>query len=103
MFCSLRRRLLRGLTADIHGCYDYFAGWSSLVARWAHNPKVGGSNPPPATNAIINLGPLKRAALFILSAHWRWTIKRCLLEWRCPNFRSNSGGLELQFGPPNEK
>ena len=24
------------------------AGWSSLVARWAHNPKVGGSNPPPA-------------------------------------------------------
>ncbi len=26
------------------------AGWSSLVARRAHNPKVGGSNPPPATN-----------------------------------------------------
>ena len=25
------------------------AGWSSLVARWAHNPKVGGSNPPPST------------------------------------------------------
>ncbi len=24
------------------------AGWSSLVARRAHNPKVGGSNPPPA-------------------------------------------------------
>ena len=31
------------------GCYDRTAGWSSLVARWAHNPKVGGSNPPPAT------------------------------------------------------
>jgi hypothetical protein len=29
--------------------YDQPAGWSSLVARWAHNPKVGGSNPPPAT------------------------------------------------------
>ncbi len=26
------------------------AGWSSLVARWAHNPKVVGSNPTPATN-----------------------------------------------------
>ena len=26
------------------------AGWSSLVARWAHNPKVVGSNPAPATN-----------------------------------------------------
>jgi hypothetical protein len=32
------------------GCYHRNAGWSSLVARWAHNPKVGGSNPPPATN-----------------------------------------------------
>src|SRR5580698_8617950 len=37
------------------GCYHRDAGWSSLVARWAHNPKVGGSNPPPATNAIIEL------------------------------------------------
>ena len=25
------------------------AGWSSLVARRAHNPKVRGSNPLPAT------------------------------------------------------
>ena len=29
------------------------AGWSSLVARQAHNLKVGGSNPSPATNLII--------------------------------------------------
>ncbi len=28
----------------------YIAGWSSLVARWAHNPEVVGSNPSPATN-----------------------------------------------------
>jgi hypothetical protein len=34
-------------------CYSLNAGWSSLVARWAHNPKVGGSNPPPATKANI--------------------------------------------------
>src|SRR5665213_1485995 len=27
----------------------YDAGWSSLVARRAHNPKVVGSNPTPAT------------------------------------------------------
>ena len=26
------------------------AGWSSKVARRAHNPEVGGSNPSPATN-----------------------------------------------------
>ena len=28
------------------------AGWSSLVARRAHNPKVVGSNPAPATNLM---------------------------------------------------
>ncbi len=28
------------------------AGWSSLVARRAHNPKVVGSNPAPATNCL---------------------------------------------------
>lgn len=27
------------------------AGWSSWLARWSHNPKVGGSSPPPATNS----------------------------------------------------
>ncbi len=30
------------------------AGWSSLVARRAHNPKVVGSNPAPATNFFQN-------------------------------------------------
>ena len=34
------------------------AGWSSLVARRAHNPKVGGSNPPPATSNFKELGLL---------------------------------------------
>ena len=29
------------------------AGWSSLEARWAHNPKVAGSNPVPAMQAQI--------------------------------------------------
>ncbi|RHZ35301.1 hypothetical protein GvMRE_IIg456 [endosymbiont GvMRE of Glomus versiforme] len=27
----------------------YDAGWRSLVTRWAHNPKIGGSSPSPAT------------------------------------------------------
>ncbi len=31
----------------------YIAGWSSLEARRAHNPKVTGSNPVPATSAQI--------------------------------------------------
>ncbi len=31
------------------------AGWSSQVARRAHNPKVAGSNPAPATNILGGL------------------------------------------------
>lgn len=31
------------------------AGWSSLAARRAHNPKVVGSNPTPATNKSLDL------------------------------------------------
>src|ERR1039458_4432383 len=49
-----------GITARAHWfdptaphCYDFYAGWSSLVARWAHNPKVAGSNPAPATKFLI--------------------------------------------------
>src|SRR5690606_16108845 len=30
-------------------CRPSVAGWSSLAARRAHNPKVAGSNPAPAT------------------------------------------------------
>lgn len=39
-----------------------------LAARWAHNPKVGGSSPPPATNEIIvlnSLYPRIQAILFV--------------------------------------
>src|SRR6188508_1211370 len=41
-------------------CYDSGssgdAGWSSPVARWAHNPKVAGSNPAPATKISSSRG-----------------------------------------------
>ena len=36
------------LRADVRLC-TADAGWSSSVARWAHNPEVTGSNPVPAT------------------------------------------------------
>jgi hypothetical protein len=39
------------------------AGWSSLVARWAHNPKVVGSNPAPATKFMMN-EPVDNDGLF---------------------------------------
>ena len=31
------------------------AGWSSSVARWAHNPEAVGSNPTPATKWSVSL------------------------------------------------
>jgi hypothetical protein len=34
--------------------YNSRAGWSSLVARRAHNPKVVGSNPTPATKKPVS-------------------------------------------------
>ena len=40
-------RARRGPTSDL--CPLIFAGWSSPVARQAHNLKVVGSNPTPAT------------------------------------------------------
>ena len=39
------------------------AGWSSLVARQAHNLKVAGSNPAPATNRRESI------KLFLLKLH----------------------------------
>ena len=36
-----------------------FAGWSSPVARRAHNPKVSGSNPLPATKTERGLQKCK--------------------------------------------
>ena len=42
------------------------AGWSSLVARRAHNPKVAGSNPAPATNKIKGLRYQAAAPSYLL-------------------------------------
>ena len=40
------------------------AGWSSLVARRAHNPKAVGSNPTPATNEKEPNGSFFISAVF---------------------------------------
>ena len=59
-----RKRGVQGLT--LGGGGDTFsvlvAGWSSLVARRAHNPKVAGSNPAPA---ICPSGRRSRAAFWL--------------------------------------
>ena len=43
------------------------AGWSSLEARRAHNPKVTGSNPVSATNSIFELVMSKAAVELLFS------------------------------------
>ena len=48
LYLSSQREPLKSKKVNI-------AGWSSLVARRAHNPKVVGSNPAPATNTINTL------------------------------------------------
>ena len=40
----------QGVGGSIPPWLTNIAGWSSLVARQAHNLKVSGSNPLPATN-----------------------------------------------------
>ena len=54
---NLRKSKKNLLTARTLGDIDseHDAGWSSLVARRAHNPKVIGSNPFPATSKIKSL------------------------------------------------
>ena len=49
--------------------FNINAGWSSLVARQAHNLKVGGSNPSPATNLAYSL-----KLDFLLSARNPFTV-----------------------------
>lgn len=50
------------------------AGWSSPVARQAHNLKAAGSNPAPATNDVIIRPeppfPLTRTAVFAFAGRW---------------------------------
>jgi hypothetical protein len=39
------------------------AGWSSLAARWVHNPKVSGSNPLPATRFLAYSSAVEQSAV----------------------------------------
>ena len=48
---------------------SFDAGWSSLVARRAHNPKVVGSNPAPATNPVLS-APNKDSTMLKKPLFW---------------------------------
>ena len=51
--------LIIGFKVLVVSWVELGAGWSSPVARWAHNPKVAGSNPAPATKFEIAVSDLE--------------------------------------------
>jgi hypothetical protein len=67
---------LHGLTSPPNAIniHVLVAGWSSLVARRAHNPKVAGSNPAPAMCVLVcgslarrtDVGPAAEAGRFFV-------------------------------------
>jgi hypothetical protein len=65
-----RQRLLSRLEAGTRPGRGYnrahAAGWSSQVARRAHNPKVAGSNPAPATQKGLEMKALPMWRVFLL-------------------------------------
>src|SRR5207244_2634180 len=69
------------------------AGWSSLVARQAHNLKAAGSNPAPATNFQAKFGDQRKLAVTdqlrkiaarnfkLRSSVAQWSSGRLLTDW----------------------
>ena len=60
--------------------YNCGARWSSLVARWAHNPKVGGSNPSRATRIPK---PAFELAFLRLERPWSDHVRLCPEKLAC--------------------
>lgn len=60
------------------------AGWSRPVARRAHNPKVAGSNPAPATNLSGGVAQMARACGSYPQCQWFESTHRhhCILAGR---------------------
>ena len=65
------------ISTQQEGKKENIAGWSSSVARRAHNPKVVGSNPAPATIIYRLFSTNKR--FFMLALPFRQKTKRV---WR---------------------
>src|SRR5215469_3371524 len=61
-----RKQTRKGQLNSCVCCSMPFVFVCPVAPNSPHNPKVGGSNPPPATNGIINLGPLQMGRPFLL-------------------------------------
>src|SRR5713101_1266478 len=58
---SAPQALAKSVSVFQEGAQRFIAGWSSPVARQAHNLKVIGSNPIPATKQVIDITSIKKA------------------------------------------
>ena len=78
------------------------AGWSSSVARWAHNPEVAGSTPVPATSENDPRGATS-GVIFMLNGHVLATldllITRPVTVRRCVRGRGVRPSRRPQRGP----
>ena len=71
------------------GGLNKIAGWSSQVARQAHNLKAAGSNPAPATRNTVQEILLYGVFLCVESPVIRWPQGRVELDFahhKVPNF-----------------
>ncbi len=89
----MHKNIKKGLTTlpycDIiikHQFGEHIAGWSSSVARRAHNPKVVGSNPAPATIRKAHINAVCEDMCFLF----------------CPNIHQFSSVLSM-FCPGRSK
>ena len=73
------------------------AGWSSLVARRAHNPKVEGSSPSPATRCG-GVAQLARAFGSYPECHWFESSRR--YQTQPPVRHASQGGFDCRKSPP---
>ena len=76
-------------------CYDQIAGWSSQVARWAHNPKVASSNLAPATNSLDSIAGHKVWQHRIWHHHPAFRYLRCLATARISAICRRGGANRL--------
>ena len=76
-------------TRDDYGDRSLAARWSSLVARRAHNPKVGGSNPPRATKLSAESRSFD-SAVFLLSVPSRYSACSCGSRLRAEEHRNTT-------------
>ena len=91
----------RGISVQLISlCYNIAgaAGWSSLVARRAHNPKVAGSNPAPATKFCIQIFtelPVLRLASIKIFVNIATYVKLSKVKNRDTVFQQYIGSFQL--------